>query len=93
MTELDRIYEAAVADDWEERNKETQDAPKLKKAAAKLRAAVVLLNGAIDRIENAVDCVRGIPAEDVVASYLTNLEDLRCDLNRMEDKYERGQTY
>lgn len=92
MTELDRIYEAAVADDWEEQNK-NPDAPKLKKAAAKLRAAVVLINGAIDRIENAVDCVRDIPAEDAVASYLTTLEDLRCDLNRMKDKFERGQTY
>lgn len=92
MTDVDRIYEAALADEWEEQNSNPHE-EKLRNAAAKLRAAVVLLNAAVERMESAEECVKGIPAEDVVASYYADVDNLRSNIRRLYEKYERGQTH
>lgn len=76
MGELDRIYEAAVADDWEEQNKpESESFPKWKEATEKLTRARVAIYAAVGLISEAAEMVEGSTQEDRIASLASTLED------------------
>ena len=90
MTELDRIYEAAVADDWEEQNAPNKDAEKLKRAAAKLRVAESLLSFVTNFLESATEITKDTPAEDRIASLMDGVDGLKHTIRHHVNKYERG---
>ena len=69
--ELDRIYETAIAEDWEEQNREDPREEIIRVAAHK---AYKLLSQAFDILGASVD--EGSKYFDVVASYQNDIEDL-----------------
>ena len=69
--ELDRIYETACAEDWEEQNREDPKGEALSIAAHK---AIDLLKEAWDTLGGAVD--EDSKELDAVCSYCNDLEDL-----------------
>ena len=81
MGELDRIYEAAVADDWEEQNKpESESFPKWKEATEKLTRARVAIYAAVGLISEAAEMVEGSTQEDRIASLANSLEDIATEI-------------
>lgn len=81
MEELDRIYEAAVADDWEEQNKpESESFPKWKEATEKLKKARLAIFTANGLISEAAEMVEGSTQEDRIASLSNSLEDIATEI-------------
>ena len=74
--ELDRIYETACAEDWEEQNREDPKREALSEAAHK---AIELLKEAWDTLGGAVD--EDSRYFDSVVSYCNDLEDMIDNLN------------
>lgn len=74
-TELDRMYEAALADDWEDRNRED---PAYETLSIAVEKALKLLDEAYNTIGGAVD--EHSRYFDVVMSFCNDIEDLSCDL-------------
>ena len=73
--ELDRIYETAVAQDWEEQERED---PKREALIIAVEKAVELLNQAFDTLGGAVD--EDSKFLDLVCSYCNDIEDLTNNL-------------
>lgn len=86
MSELDRIYEAAVADDWEEQNKpESESFPNWKEATEKLKTARLAIFSASGLISEAAEMVEGSTQEDRIASLASTLEDMAATVaNQIE---------
>lgn len=81
MGELDRIYEAAVADDWEEQNKpESESFPNWKEATEKLKTARLAIFSASGLISEAAEMVEGSTQEDRIASLANSLEDIATEI-------------
>lgn len=74
--ELDRIYETAIAEDWEEQNREDPKREALSIAAHK---AVDLLKQAFDILGGAID--EDSPEFDAVTSYCNDIEDMADNLS------------
>lgn len=69
--ELDRIYETAIAEDWEEQNREDPREEIVRVAAHK---AYKLLSQAFDVLGGAID--EGSEQFDSVESYCNDIEDM-----------------
>lgn len=81
MEELDRIYEAAVADDWEEQNKQEKDSfPEWDKAIKNLYCAKATLSLAVGLLTKAAAHVEGSTQEDRIASLSNSLEDIATQI-------------
>ena len=71
MTDVDRIYESALADEWEEQNRpESESFPKWKDAIAKLTLAKTAILAAAGLIAEASEMVEGSTFEDRIASFV-----------------------
>ena len=70
-TELDRMYEAAIADEWEDLNREDPQEEVVRIAAHK---AYKLLSQAFDILGGAVD--EDSKFLDLVCSYCNDMEDI-----------------
>lgn len=87
MTDVDRIYEAAVADDWEEQNRpESERFPEWKEAVDKLTLAKESIAEAVALIFEASDMVEGSTFEDRIASFGSCFEDHRSALATMTER-------
>ena len=81
MEELDRIYEAAIADDWEEQNKQEKDSfPEWDKAIKNLYCARATLSSAVELLTKAAAYVEGSTQEDRIASLSNSLEDIATEI-------------
>lgn len=77
MEELDRIYEAAVADDWEEQNRQEKDNfPKWDVAVGGLKIAKATIAAAAAILYEARDRVEGSTQEDRIASLAEECDTL-----------------
>ena len=74
-TELDRMYEAAIADEWEDLNREDPQEEVVRIAAHK---AYKLLSQAFDVLGGAVD--EGSKEFDAVTSYCNDIEDMMYNI-------------
>ena len=75
MTDVDRIYEAALADEWEEQNKSERDNfPKWDEAIKKLQTAKAAVVAAVAMIYEASEMLEGSTQEDRIAS-------IACDID------------
>lgn len=81
MTDVDRIYEAAVADDWEEQNKQEKDNfPEWDKAIKNLYCAKTTLSAAVEFLTKAAAYVEGSTQEDRIGSLANSLEDITTEI-------------
>ena len=62
----------------------------LKKAAKMLAGVVESLDKATDNVAEAVNVLEGTPMEDRVASIMNDLEDICCDVRRMQSNFRKG---
>ena len=75
MTDVDRIYEAALADEWEEQNKSERDSfPKWDEAIRKLQIAKTTIAAAVAMSYEASEMLEGSTQEDRIAS-------IACDID------------
>ena len=77
MTDVDRIYEAALADEWEEQNKSERDNfPDWDKAIRKLRVAKATILATVSLVCSIADHVEGSTQEDRIRSIADDLATL-----------------
>ena len=87
MADVDRIYEAELADEWEEQNRpESEGFPQWKEAVEKLTLAKESIAAAVSLIFEASDMVEGSTFEDRIASFGSCFEDHRAALSTMTER-------
>ena len=74
MNEVDRIYEAALADEWEE-----QTDPRREAVVTAAEKAVELLKQAAETLGSAVD--EDAPLFDLVCSYTQDIQEIMDNLD------------
>ena len=81
MTDVDRIYEAALADEWEEQNKSERDSfPKWDEAIKKLQTAKAAVAAAVAMIYEASEMLEGSTQEDRIASLAEDADNLAAEV-------------
>ena len=88
--QVQEMKEAEDARIWEELNAPDPFEDQMKKAAVMMRLAVSLMDKATDQLTDAVSELDETPMQDVLASLLDEVEDRRCIIKGMAEKYERG---
>lgn len=82
--ELDRMYECACAEDWEEQN--STNIPGWEDAIAKLAQAETALQEACDFLAEAAGSVDGSIEVDRINSLLDEVGFLRQDIQKQEER-------
>ena len=81
MTDVDRIYEAALADEWEEQNKSERDNfPKWDEAIRKLQTAKAAVVAAVAMIYEASEMLEGSTQEDRIASIAAGIDEMAAEV-------------
>ena len=81
MTDVDRIYEAALEDEWEEQNKSERDNfPEWDKAIKNLYCAKTTISAAVEFLTKAAAYVEGSRHEDRIGSLANSLEDITTEI-------------
>ena len=75
---------------WEEMHTLTPDQERRKDAADSLSVALIRLQECISWIDHASGDVDGMPEADRIMSFINNLEDLSCDLEKLQKKLAEG---
>ena len=87
MTDVDRIYEAALADEWEEQNRPERDSfPEWDKAVKKLQIAFTVVVAAVAQIEMAKGMVEGSTQEDRIGSLQDDMEALAIAIYEQRER-------
>ena len=87
MTDVDMIYEAAVADDWEEQNRpESEGFPNWKDATAKMTLAKASLVAAAALISEASEMVEGSTQEDRIASLSAETDSIAASVANLIER-------
>ena len=87
---LDREYDLALQQKWEEENAPRTDGETLRQAAKSMRQAVEDLDKTLDLVNEAAEILVDTPEGDKVASYLKSMEDILSDLRKMQQDFEGG---
>lgn len=87
---LSLAVEAAAAAEWERITAPDPAADKMESAAISISEGCQFLNIGTDRLVEAVHELEGTPMQDVVASILNQVEDLRIELRILAEKYAKG---
>ena len=85
--DLDRMYEAALAQDWEELN--AGNYPEWDEAAQKIKTADALLAEAKDLLEAAAGLVEGSAEEDLISSLADEIGFLGKDLEKQTERMKK----
>jgi len=75
---------------WEEMHTLTPDQERRKDAADSLSVALIRLQESISWMDHASGDVDGMPEADRIMSFLNSLEDLSCDLEKLQKKLAEG---
>ena len=90
MADVDVMYEAETAAEWERLNAPDEHENEYKEAAEWLKKAIEELTHGIDKVLAASDCVRDLPCEDKILSYYDDLEDIATYLNKLQKQLAKG---
>lgn len=85
--DLDRMYEAAMAQEWEERN--AGDYPGWLEAVKGIQAAVNWLHDAAEQLTTAAALVAGSSETDRISSLADEIEFLSKDLEKQAERMNR----
>ena len=87
MEELDRIYEAAVADDLEEQNRQEKDKfPQWDEATKKIAEAEKALAKAVGLLSDSGELIEGSSEEDRIFSLSDEAERLWKDVQKQIER-------
>ena len=85
--ELDRMYEAAVADDWEEKTRTSREMyPEWDEAVKRLKTAQALLSEAVDVLTGAAEMVADSTDDDRILSISDEIRFLGKDLEKQAER-------
>lgn len=76
--------------EWEDLNTLTPDQERRKDAADSLKVAIIRLCECISWMDHASGDVDGMPEADRIMSFLNSLEDLSCDIEKLQKKLAEG---
>ena len=89
--DVQAMWEADAAAEWERISKPDEDAEKMMDAAPAVRDSYHFICKAMDALYDAFKEVEGTVAEDKIASLMNDLEDLQDDVLSMKCDLERGE--
>lgn len=84
------MWLADAAAEWERITAPDPFASEMENAAVGMNDAAKLIDTAENRLISAIRYLRNTPMEDRVNSILNGIIDLRCELELLAYKYERG---
>ena len=90
MQDVDAMWEADAAAEWERLNAPDDHEKEFDEAAMWLKKAIEELTSGIDKVLAASDCVQGLPCEDKILSYYNDLDDIAIDLKKLKKQLEKG---
>lgn len=76
--------------EWEMINTQTPDQERRKDSADSLSVAISRLQECISWMDHASGDVDGMPEADRIMSFLNSLEDLSCDIEKLQKKLAEG---
>ena len=88
--EVQEMWEADAAAEWERLNAPDPAELEMEQAAVEMKKGADLIDKAENALVDAVSRLDGYPMADRVESLLNDLMDLRVDIESLADKYERG---
>lgn len=89
--QVQAMWEADAAAEWERLNAPDPCEKEMQKAAVDLRFATDLMDKAENSLYDALSELSETPMEDKVTSFLDDLQNLRIALQELAEKYGRGQ--
>ena len=89
--EVQEMWEADTNAEWERLNEPDPFEKQMETAAKSIRSATECLDKATSLLLDAVSDLYETPMEDRIASFYDQLRELRMDLNRIAERYERGE--
>ena len=89
--DVDAMWEADAAAEWERLNEPDQYEKVLKDAATDLEKAVAELRVVLDRLEDASAVLSETPMQAKIDSFIETLEDIKYDLCGIKNHWERGE--
>lgn len=89
--DVDAMWEADAAAEWERLNAPDQYSEILKEAAKEMPKAIKSLDAAIDNLSDVSAIYSETPMQAKVDSFIDSLEDILYGLMRMKERWERGE--
>ena len=89
--DVDAMWEADAAAEWERLNEPDPDEDKLKDAADDFVTAYEHMCEAVQALYDAYKTVEGTIAEDKVASMMNDVEDLATEVSIMKNHLKEGE--
>ena len=89
--QVDEMWEASAAAEWERINEADPAESRLKEAGAVLKSALELIGSGTLRLYDAVAILDETPMGDKVNSILESMEELETELKSMAQHYEKGE--
>ena len=89
--QVQAMWEANAAAEWERINAPDPAEREMKDAAESLQAALDNIDSGLDWIADAVSKLDELPMADKVQSFLDDFENLANGLKTLKDHYERGE--
>jgi hypothetical protein len=89
--DVDAMWEADAAAEWERLNEPDPYEKQLRDAALDLSLAIEPISKAEDYLMDAVADVSETPMEAKVAALLDSLEDLEYSIKALQEKYGKGE--
>jgi hypothetical protein len=89
--DVDAMWEADAAAEWERLNEPDQYEKYLKEAATDLDKAVAAIRIVIDHLSDASSVLSDTPMQAKVDSFIDSIEDTKYDLWSLKLRWERGE--
>ena len=89
--QVQAMWEADAAAEWERKNAPDPAERQMKEAADSLEVALDKINDGLDWVADAVSKLDKLPMADTVLSFLDDFEKLVNQLEELKDHYERGE--
>ena len=89
--QLEVMADQAATEAWNRQNAPDPAEASLKKAAERMCEALRFMNLCTDRMNEAAAILKETPMEDVVISFVDQLDDIGSFIRGIKQKYERGE--
>lgn len=90
VQDIDAMYEADTAAEWERLNEEPEDAEKYRDAASEMEDACEKLGDAMNYMSDAAHEADGTVGYDRVVSLMNDLEDIYCEILILKNHMKEG---
>ena len=88
--DVDAMWEADAAAEWERLNEEPEEAEEYREAASEMESACEELINAIDSMSDAAKEVNGTVGYDRIVSLMNDLEDIYSDILILKNHMKEG---